>query len=74
MENFQPFGKILIILGIVLVVLGVILSYANKIPYIGRLPGDLVIQKKNLTIYIPITSLIIINILLFLLFAIFRKQ
>ena len=74
MENFQLFGKMLIVLGIVLVIAGVILSYANKIPFSGRLPGDLLIQKKNLTIYIPITSLIIINILLFLLFAIFRKQ
>jgi len=66
-------GKSLIILGIVLVVLGLFLNFSGKIPFLGKLPGDIYIKKDNFSFYFPITTCIIISIILSLIFGIFRK-
>ncbi len=66
-------GKTLIVLGILMVVAGLVVLYANKIPYIGRLPGDIYIKKDNFTFYFPLTTSIIISIILTLIFWIFRR-
>jgi hypothetical protein len=60
----QPFGKLLIILGVFLAVFGVLIVLAPKIPYIGRLPGDIYIKRDNFTLYFPIVSSILISIIL----------
>jgi hypothetical protein len=67
------FGKALVIAGIVFVVAGLALMYGPKIPWIGKLPGDISIKKDNFTFYFPIATSIIISILLSILFSIFRK-
>lgn len=58
-------GKTLIAVGLVFVALGVILLLAGKssIPF-GRLPGDLVVSKKNVTIFAPFTTMILVSIVL----------
>ncbi len=67
-------GKMLILFGAILIVVGVILALIGRMPYLGRLPGDIYIQKKNFTFYFPITTSILISILLSALFYfIFRK-
>ena len=73
MSPLGSLGKILIIFGIVLVVFGLIFILGDKIPWIGRLPGDIVIKRDKFTLYFPIMTCIIISLLLTLLFAIFRK-
>ncbi len=60
----QAIGKLLIILGGVIVVVGVILTLARHIPYLGRLPGDLFIERGSFKIYFPITTSIVISIVL----------
>ena len=67
------FGKILVVTGIVLIVVGLAVMYGPKIPWIGKLPGDISIKKDNFTFYFPIATSIIISILLSILFSIFRK-
>jgi hypothetical protein len=67
------FGKMLIVTGIVLIVIGVAVLYGPKIPWLGKLPGDISIKKDNFTFYFPVATSIIISILLSLLFWIFRK-
>ena len=62
--DIQPFGKIIIVLGILLVVIGVIIALAPKIPYLGRLPGDIYIKRDNFSFYFPLASSIIISIVL----------
>ncbi|MDX1628509.1 MAG: DUF2905 domain-containing protein [Fulvivirga sp.] len=57
-------GKLLIFVGIILIILGVILYSDIKIPYLGKLPGDIVIKKEGFTMYIPITTSILLSILL----------
>jgi hypothetical protein len=66
-------GKMLIILGVVLVVIGLAFTYGPKIPWLGKLPGDISIKKDNFSFYFPITTSIIISIILTILFSIFRR-
>jgi uncharacterized protein HemY len=66
-------GKMLVILGAVIILAGVILIFANKIPFIGRLPGDILVKRESFTFCFPITTCIIISIVLTLIFWILRK-
>ncbi len=72
--EIQHIGKLIIILGIFLVVIGVLIVLAPKIPYIGRLPGDIYIKRDGFTIYFPLVSSILISIILTLILNfIFRR-
>jgi len=57
-------AKTFIILGIVFILIGGILSFAGKIPWMGRLPGDIVIKKENFSIYFPLTTCLLLSALL----------
>lgn len=57
-------GKILIIIGVVLIVLGVVLHFSPRLPFPGRLPGDIVIERGNFKMYLPITTSILLSIIL----------
>ena len=56
-------GKILIVFGFVIVGLGVLLMFSDKIPFIGKLPGDINIKKDNVQVYFPITTSIIVSVI-----------
>jgi len=73
MLGFGPLGKLLILLGVFIILAGVFLLVGEKIPWIGRLPGDIIIRKKNFTFYFPIVTSILISIILTLFFMLFRK-
>lgn len=75
MENFSlhPLGKILIGVGLVIVLAGVALLFIDRIPLIGKLPGDLVLRKKNFTFYFPITTLVVLNLALWLIIWLIGK-
>jgi hypothetical protein len=64
---------VLILLGIFLVVAGLLLVAGDKIPWIGKLPGDILIKRERFTFYFPIATCVLISIILTLLFALFRK-
>ncbi|MBI5038217.1 MAG: DUF2905 domain-containing protein [Nitrospirae bacterium] len=75
MHDFNAFGKILVMLGIFMTALGAFIIAAGRIPGIGRLPGDIYIQRKNFTFYFPLASSLIISVILSLLFwFIFNKK
>jgi hypothetical protein len=57
-------GKILLIAGAIIIVAGMILVFSSHIPFLGRLPGDIIIKKENFTFYFPVVTLIIISIVL----------
>lgn len=67
-------GKFLVITGIVIAVIGVIFIFSEKITGIGRLPGDIVIQRKNFTLYFPLATSILISIVLTLIFWIIGRR
>jgi hypothetical protein len=61
------------LLGAVLLVLGLLLTLFDKLPGLGRLPGDLVYRKGPLTVYVPLATSLLISVLLTLLLALFRR-
>jgi len=61
--SFASFGKILIILGIAIVALGVAFLFFDKIPFLGRLPGDVVLKRRNFTFYFPLATSILLSLL-----------
>lgn len=70
---FQLFGKLLVFAGLLIILMGLVMIFAHKIPYIGRLPGDIVIQRKNFTFYFPLTTIILLNLLILLISYLLRK-
>lgn len=66
-------GKALIFVGLVLVVLGAALWAGPSIPLVGRLPGDIYIRRASFSFYFPLTTCILISILLSLLFFALRR-
>ena len=67
------FGRSLIYIGIVLVVLGLLFSLGGKIPWLGHLPGDIYVQRGRFTFYFPVTTCLLISIIMTLFFYFFRR-
>lgn len=67
-------GKALIFFGIVLIGVGVLLTFTHKIPFLGKLPGDIFIQRKNFTFYFPLATSILISIILSLIFWLWSRR
>jgi hypothetical protein len=57
-------GRALVVLGVVIVVLGLVLVFFDRVPWIGRLPGDVHVQRGNWTFYFPLGTSILLSILL----------
>lgn len=64
----------LILFGLVLAAVGGLILLIGKVPFIGRLPGDIYIQRKNFSFYFPLTTSIVLSILLTILFSLFRRR
>lgn len=65
-------SRILIGIGVVLIIIGLLWPWLQKLG-LGRLPGDIVIERDNLRFYLPITTSILISLLLMLIFWLFRR-
>jgi len=63
-----PIGKMLVMVGGIIVVVGIVLMYFDKVPYIGKLPGDISLKKGNFMFYFPLTTSVLLSILLSLVF------
>lgn len=57
-------GRTLIVIGIIILIIGLVLTFAPRIPFLGKLPGDIFYKKDNFTFYFPITTSIIISVIL----------
>jgi hypothetical protein len=64
MQELNNFGRILIFFGGLLLLVGTGFLLVGKLPWIGRLPGDLYIERKNFTFYFPVTTGLLISLLL----------
>ena len=70
----ESIGKTLIFLGLILALIGVFLLFFEKLPLnIGKLPGDIYIKKDNFVFYFPLTTSILISVILTLIFLIISK-
>lgn len=64
MNGLGDIGRFIIVAGLILVGIGFLFLFSEKIPYIGRLPGDIIIRKKNFTFYFPLMTGLLLSILL----------
>ena len=72
--GFTPMAKLLILMGVFLVLIGLALLMAEKLPFFGKLPGDIYIKRKNFTFYFPLATSILISILLSILLSLLLKR
>ncbi|MBI4436806.1 MAG: DUF2905 domain-containing protein [Candidatus Omnitrophica bacterium] len=74
MNPLPELGKILIFFGIFSLLIGTFLLLTGKVPWLGHLPGDIVVQKKNFHFYFPLATSLLLSLLLTLLFSLFGKK
>jgi DUF2905 family protein len=74
MMPFNGFGKLLILVGALLIIVGVAVILLGKIPWLGRLPGDIYIERRTFTFFFPLTTSILISVILSLLFYLFSRR
>ena len=67
-------GKMLIVAGLAAIGIGLLILYARHLPWLGRLPGDIVIKKENFTFYFPLTSCILASLILSIAIRFFSRK
>lgn len=67
-------GRALIVLGLVLVGVGLLLSFVGKVPWLGRLPGDIHVERGNWSFYFPLATSLLLSVVLSLLFWLFGRR
>jgi len=72
--DISGIGKIFIFAGMALTVLGILVTLGSRIPWLGRLPGDIYIKKENFTFYFPLATSILISIILSLILLFIGKK
>ena len=66
-------GKLLMLIGAGILVIGIIIYFlGGSLKWLGHLPGDIRIERKNFSFYFPLTTLILLNVIIFLLFRIWK--
>ncbi|MBG9773126.1 DUF2905 domain-containing protein [Brevibacillus laterosporus] len=65
-------GKTLVIIGVVLIVVGLLWQVGGRFLHLGRLPGDIVVEKENFRFYFPVVTCIIISVVLSLIMYVIR--
>lgn len=73
MRGLENPGKLFLMLGLVFLVLGAVLTLAGKIGWIGRLPGDIRIERENFSFYFPLATCLLLSLLLTLILNLFRR-
>ena len=56
-------GRLLVVLGVLIVLVGLVLMLVGRVPRLGRLPGDISVQRGNWSFYFPLTTSILISVL-----------
>ena len=73
-DPFAQFGRIILIMGLVIAGLGALMMWGPKIPFLGRLPGDIHLRGKNWSFHFPIVTSIVISILLTIILNFFSRK
>ena len=74
MMPLSGFGKLLMLFGGILIIVGAALVLAEKTPWLGRLPGDIYIQRRNFSVYFPVTTSILISVVLSLVLYLLSRR
>jgi hypothetical protein len=67
-------GRMLVVMGLILVGLGMLLWFGSRIPGLGRLPGDIVVERPNFKFYFPLATCILVSAILTFLFWLLRRH
>ena len=70
----QDLGKSLVVIGLVVALIGGVLLLAGRVPWLGRLPGDIYVQRGNWSFYFPVVTSLVVSVLLTLLFWLFGRR
>ena len=62
MDSLEPFGRILIVIGLVIAAVGVVMVFGSRVPVLGHLPGDITIKGENVTIYLPLGTMLVVSV------------
>lgn len=74
METMENLGKILIFIGVITIIFGIVIIFLERLDFnLGRLPGDIFIKKDNFTFYFPITTSILVSIVISLILYFISK-
>jgi hypothetical protein len=78
MSNFADLGRVLLVIGGVIALLGVLLLVVGRVPFLGRLPGDISIRRGNASFFFPIVTCLVLSVVLTivvnLLLLLFRRR
>jgi hypothetical protein len=72
--EFSNLGRILILFGLILAGIGLLLLLAGKIPWLGRMPGDFYFKGKQITFYFPLTTSLLISLILTLILWLINRK
>lgn len=73
MSPVQFLGKTILLFGLLLVLLGALLTFAGRVPWLGRLPGDIHLQGKSWSFHFPLATCLLLSVLLSLVLRFFLK-
>ena len=73
MTELPALGRALIVVGAVVVILGLIFVFHDRLPYLGKLPGDFTFKRNNTTFYFPLTTMLIVSVILTIIFNLFGR-
>lgn len=70
----NDFAKTLIFFGLILIGMGIFTAFFSKVPMLGKLPGDIFLRKGSFTFYFPVTTCILLSLILTVVFTLFGKK
>ena len=74
MEGSAPFGWALVVVGVIIVVVGLVFVTGGRIPLLGHLPGDIVIQRDNVTIFVPLGSMLLVSVVVSIVLGLLNRR
>lgn len=69
----NPFGRFLIITGLLIALAGAVIVVSPRIPWLGKLPGDILFRRGNFTVYFPLATSLLLSVILSIILWIFRR-
>ncbi|MBP2652877.1 MAG: hypothetical protein H6Q73_446 [Firmicutes bacterium] len=74
LSGFDSFGKTLMMIGGIIFAAGLLIHFSGKLPWLGRLPGDIHIEKENFSFYFPVVTSVLLSLLLTVILNLFGRR
>ena len=70
----EPMGRVVIVIGLVIVAVGLVMVFGQRIPVLGHLPGDITIKGENVTVFIPLGTMLMVSILASIILSLLNRR